>query len=149
MQQTPLPTESLAVPQAAAEKEPFIYIAVPWSPAGGGMFKVAEYLIGAQADTTPAHAAQLRPLDTRGPGSALASLRYLAGAMWKIARGRFDGTLAGVHVNTAERMSLFRKGMIVITSWLLGVPVVIHLHAQMRPFFRKLPFFGQEVVRWI
>jgi glycosyltransferase involved in cell wall biosynthesis len=149
MQQTPLPTEPIVVPQAAARKDHFIYIAVPWSPAGGGMFKVAEYLIRAQAEKTPEHAAELRPLDTRGPGSAWASLRHLAGAMWKIARGRIDGTLAGVHVNMAERLSLFRKGMIVVTCFLLRVPVVIHLHAQMKPFFRKLPVIAQEAVRWM
>lgn len=140
MQQTPHPTDP---------KAPFIYIAVPWSPAGGGMFKVAEYLIRAQAGTTPKHAAQLRPLDTRGPGSAWASLLVLAKAMWLILRGRMAGGLAGVHVNMAERLSLFRKGMIVLTCWLVGVPVVIHLHAQMKTFYRSLPEVGQAVVRWI
>jgi glycosyltransferase involved in cell wall biosynthesis len=149
MQQTPLQTESLAIPQAAARKDRFIYIAVPWSPAGGGMFKVAEYLIRAQADKTAEHAAQLRPLDTRGPGSAWTSLKFLVLAMWMILRGRIEGTLAGVHVNMAERLSLFRKGMIVITCYLLRVPVVIHLHAQMKTFYRSLPQFGQAVVRWM
>jgi glycosyltransferase involved in cell wall biosynthesis len=140
MQQTPHPTDS---------KGRFIYIAVPWSPAGGGMFKVAEYLIRAQVPVPPAHAAQLRPLDTRGPGSAWASFLVLAKAMWLILRGRFGGGLAGVHVNMAERLSLFRKGMIVVTCWLVRVPVVIHLHAQMKTFYRSLPDAGQAVVRWI
>ena len=44
----------------------YIYIACPWTPKGGGMFKVADYLIQAQACSTPAGAAELRPLDTRG-----------------------------------------------------------------------------------
>lgn len=69
--------------------------------------------------------------------------------MWKIARGRFDRTLAGVHVNMAERMSFFRKGMIVATCRALRVPVVIHLHAQMRSFYRSLPSPAQGVMRWI
>ncbi|HUR90642.1 MAG TPA: glycosyltransferase family 4 protein [Ramlibacter sp.] len=149
MQQTPLPTESLALGAQAARKDRYIYIAVPWSPAGGGMYKVADYLIRAQAEKAPEHAAQLRPLDTRGPGSAWASFGNLAKSMWKIARGKFEGGLAGVHVNMAERLSLFRKGMIVITCFLLRVPVVVHLHAQMKTFYRSLPSFGQAVVRWI
>src|ERR1700757_2343315 len=123
MQQTPLPTESLALPAQDARKDRYIYIAVPWSPAGGGMYKVADYLIRAQAAKTPDHAAQLRPLDTRGPGAAWASFGSLAKAMAKIVRGKIDGGLAGVHVNMAERLSLFRKGMIVITCYLLRVPV--------------------------
>jgi glycosyltransferase involved in cell wall biosynthesis len=153
MQPTTDTTESIVLPaasaDAAAAKKPFIYIAVPWSPAGGGMFKVADYLIRAQAPKTPEHAAELRPLDTRGPGSAASSMRFLGKAMWAIAKGRFEGTLAGVHVNMAERLSLFRKGMIVATSRAVRVPVVIHLHAQMRSFYASLPSPAQAVVRWI
>jgi glycosyltransferase involved in cell wall biosynthesis len=149
MQQQPLPSDSIAMPASAARNGCYIYIAVPWSPAGGGMYKVADYLIRAQAETTPDHAAQLRPLDTRGPGKAWASMPVLAQAMWKIARGRFSGELAGVHVNMAERLSLFRKGMIVITCYLLGVPVVVHLHAQMQRFYRSLPSPLRAAVRWM
>ena len=149
MQQTPLPSESIALPGATRAQGRFIYIAVPWSPAGGGMYKVADYLIRAQAAKAPEHAAQLKPLDTRGPGSAWASFGVLAKAMWKIVRGRFDGTLAGVHVNMAERLSLFRKSAIVATCRTFGVPVVIHLHAQMKPFYRSLPSPAQALVRWI
>ena len=152
-QPTPIDSESLVMPVPAADSPPapdrFIYIAVPWSPAGGGMYKVADYLIQAQDPQTPEHAAQLRPLDTRGPGPAWKSLLSLGKAMWQIARGKMSGGLAGVHVNMAERMSMFRKGMIVITSFVLRVPVVIHLHAQTKGFYRSLPLFAQDVVRWM
>ncbi len=113
------------------------------------MYKVGDYLIQAQARDTPADAAQLRALDTRGPGSALASFWMLLVAMWKIMRGRFDGNLAGVHVNMAERLSLFRKGMVVVVCRALGVPAVIHLHAQMQRFYRSLPRPLQAAVRWM
>lgn len=144
-----LPADTLVLAAPAVREERYIYIAAPWSPAGGGMYRVADYLVGAQTPDTPGHAAQLRPLDTRGPGSAWASLLVLAKAMWRIARGRFDGRLAGVHVNMAERLSLFRKGMIVITCYVFGVPVVVHLHAQMQRFHRSLPEPLQAVVRWM
>jgi glycosyltransferase involved in cell wall biosynthesis len=74
---------------------------------------------------------------------------HLGKALWQIARGRLDGRLAGVHVNMAERLSLFRKGVIVATCRALGVPVVIHLHAQMKSFYRSLPSPLQAVVRWM
>ena len=114
MQQAPLPSEPLGLCAGAAQSSKFIYIACPWSPAGGGMYKVADYLIGAQAQHTRGHAARLEPLDTRGPGTAAASLFVLAGALGKLVRGRMSGKLAGVHVNVAERLSLFRKGSDVI-----------------------------------
>jgi glycosyltransferase involved in cell wall biosynthesis len=113
------------------------------------MYKVADYLYQAQARVTPDTAAHLRPLDTRGPGSAVASLWMLLVALSRLVRGRVSGKLAGVHVNMAERMSLFRKGMVVVASRLLGVPVVIHLHAQMQRFYRSLPAPLQAVVRWV
>ena len=109
----------------------YIYIACPWTPVGGGMFKVADYLIQSQAagGDAPSHGAQLRPLDTRGARGAAWSLGILALALGRLVRGRLDGRLAGVHVNMAERLSLVRKGLVVATCRGLGLPVVLHLHA--------------------
>jgi glycosyltransferase involved in cell wall biosynthesis len=150
MQQTPLPTDSMPIRAAAGRRsERFIYIACPWSPAGGGMFKVADYLIQAQAAHTPEQAALLRPLDTRGGGSALASSWMLLTALAKLVRGRLAGSLAGVHVNTAERLSLVRKGTVVVACRALGIPVVIHLHAQMRRFYQSLPSPLKRLTRWM
>jgi hypothetical protein len=70
----------------------YIYMACPWTPLGGGMFKVADYLIQAQASSSAlasADAAELRPLDTRGGANALYSLWVLATALARIARGRW------------------------------------------------------------
>ena len=144
------PSDALEASAAATPQgERFIYIACPWSPAGGGMYKVAEYLIQAQAPVTAADGARLRSLDTRGPGSAWASSLVLLGALWKLARARLDGRLAGVHVNMAERLSLFRKGAVVVACRALGVPVVIHLHGQMQAFYRRLPAPAQALVCWV
>jgi glycosyltransferase involved in cell wall biosynthesis len=128
----------------------YIYIAVPWAPMGGGMFRVADYLIQSQAAHAPAHAAQLRPLDTRGGGSAWFSLWVLLTALGKVLRGRLSGQLAGVHVNVAERLSLVRKGAMVALCRAIGVPVVLHLHAaQLHHFYDSLPAPLQALVRWI
>lgn len=128
----------------------FIYIAVPWAPMGGGMFRVADYLIQSQAADAPAHTAQLRPLDTRGGGSALYSMWVLAKSLVKLLRGRLSGNLAGVHVNMAERLSLFRKGAIMVLCRALGVPVVLHLHAaQLHQFYHSLASPLQRLTRWV
>ncbi len=143
-----LRNDSLPAPAAAAARERYIYIACPWTPVGGGMFKVADYLIQSQPPAGPA-GAQLRPLDTRGGAHAAFSLWVLLTALAKLARGRLDGRLAGVHVNMGERLSLVRKSAIVVTCRLLGIPVVLHLHAQMRPYYRRLPAALQRLTRWV
>jgi glycosyltransferase involved in cell wall biosynthesis len=129
-----------------------IYIACPWTAKGGGMFKVADYLIQEQGKQ-PLDAvvtAQLRALDTRGSGSAIQSLWVLAKALTRLVRGRLTRQLAGVHVNMAERLSLFRKSMVIIVSRGLGIPVVLHLHAaQLHHFYRALPPFLRLLTRWV
>jgi glycosyltransferase involved in cell wall biosynthesis len=131
----------------------YIYIACPWTPVGGGMFKVADYLIQAQASSSAiasAAAAELRPLDTRGGANALYSFWVLAGALARIARGRLNGRLAGVHVNMAERLSLFRKSAVVVACRAVGVPVVLHLHAaQLHHFYHSLPRPLRALTRWV
>jgi glycosyltransferase involved in cell wall biosynthesis len=127
----------------------YIYVACPWTPVGGGMFKVADYLIQCQSMQAHEHTAQLRPLDTRGAGSALFSLWVLLTALVKIVHGRLEGGLAGVHVNMAERMSLFRKGVLIAACRALRVPVVLHLHAQMHRYYETLPRSLQALTRFV
>lgn len=129
--------------------ERYIYIACPWTPVGGGMFKVADYLIQSQAERRPNDAALLRPLDTRGAGSPAFSLWVLFCAIASIVKGRLSGRLAGVHFNMAERMSLFRKGTLVVVCAALGLPSVLHLHAQMQCFYSRLPAVFQGLARWV
>jgi len=126
-----------------------IYIACPWGPHGGGMFKVADYLIQGQALQVPDGGPRLVPLDTRGAMGAGFSLVALTVALGRILFGKLTGGLIGVHVNMAERMSLFRKCCVVVWCRLIGMPVVLHLHAaQLHHFYRKLPRPLQGLVRW-
>ena len=116
------------------------------------MFKVADYLVQSQARPVSANpeAAELHLLDTRGDGSALSSLWVLTQALGKLLICRLRGELAGVHVNVAERLSLFRKGVVIIASRALGVPVVLHLHAaQLHHFYPGLPRPVQALTRWV
>ena len=146
---TPMPTNSMPRTAAAQPRGRHIYLAGPWTPVCGGIYKVVDYLIQWQATTPPADAAQLRPLDTRSGGPAFFSMWFLFTALLKILRGRIRGDLAGVHVNVAERLSLVRKGTIVIACRALGIPVVLHLHAQMRNFYLGLPAPLQRMTRWV
>lgn len=146
-----LPSDSIQIPFATeGDGGRFIYVAAPWTPVGGGMYKVTDYLIQSQAQTAPGQAAQLRPLDTRGGGSALSSLWVTLQALTRIVRGRLSGRLAGVHVNMAERLSFLRKSVVVAVCRALGVPVIVHLHAaQLHHSYRKAPAPLQALTRWV
>lgn len=151
-QQMPQPRpdgEPLPAPSGAGHRDRYIYIACPWTPVGGGMFKVADYLIQSQASDGRTPAARLRPLDTRGGAHPVFSIWFLLAAIARLAWGRLQGRLAGVHVNMGERLSLFRKAAIVVTCRALGVPVVLHLHAQMWPFYHWLPAPLRRMTRWV
>ncbi len=137
---------------------PFIYIACPWTPVGGGMFKVADYLIQSQCDPGDSHtkarttprSAQLRPLDTRGARGPIGSLGVLAIALLRLVQGRCSGQLAGVHVNMAERLSLVRKSVVVMSCHALGIPVIVHLHAaQLHRAWPRLPALVRAAVRHV
>jgi glycosyltransferase involved in cell wall biosynthesis len=127
----------------------FIYIAGPCTPMGGGMFKVAEYLVQAQPQDT-AGGPVLRLLETRGGGSSLWSPFWLARAVGALVKGRLNGKLAGVHVNMAERLSLVRKGVVLGACKALGLPSVLHLHAaQLQQNYAQLSTPGKAMVRWL
>jgi glycosyltransferase involved in cell wall biosynthesis len=116
------------------------------------MYKVADYLVQNQAkavsDASPA--AELRLLDTRGDGSALSSLGVLSKALAQLLQSRLQGELAGVHVNVAERLSLLRKGAVIVLSRAIGVPVLLHLHAaQLHSSYPLLPRPLQALTRWV
>jgi len=129
---------------------PYIFVAVPWTPVGGGMFKVADYLIQSQSLESQKGSAQLRPLDTRGAAGAGYSLWVLLQALVKLVLGRIGGGLVGVHVNMAERMSLFRKGLVVIVCRALRIPVVLHLHAaQLHHTYRRMSRPLRALTRWV
>jgi len=150
MHQTPPPSTLAGVVAARAADARTIYIGCPWTPVGGGMYKVADYLIQSQGPAEPGRSARLLALDTRGAGSAAASLAVLAGALGKLLRGRLNGRLAGVHVNMAERLSLVRKSVVVVACRALGIPVVLHLHAaQLHHAYRRLPGPARAMVRWV
>lgn len=123
---------SLSEPMSATRRR-HILLATPWAPMGGGMLRVADYLVQSQDREADERHAELRPLESRGGGGGAWSLVVVLGALAKVLRDWLGGNLAGVHINVAERLSLVRKGLIVALCRLLGVPTVLHLHAAQLP----------------
>ena len=143
-------SETITTPIASASAGRYIFIASPWTAMGGGMFRVGEYLLQAQKSEVSLDAAELRALETRGAAGALFSLLMLAKALVKIVRGRMNGQLVGIHVNMAERLSVVRKGAVIVLSRAIGIPVVLHLHAaELHHSYPLLPKPLQAMTRWV
>jgi hypothetical protein len=102
-------------------------MACPMGPIGGGMARVVDYLISASHKGAGASAAPLVALDTLGQGSAARSLWVLLGAMRVLVAQRKD--VAGVHIHLAERLSLLRKGLLMLLCKAMGLPMVVLLHS--------------------
>ena len=121
-------------------------IAAPFGQAGGGMGRVAAYLVQEQArrgDLAP-----LEALDSRGEGAAAWSALQVGRAAARIAALAVLGRVSVLHVNVAERGSVVRKGVLIGVARLFGVPVVLHLHAaQIVAFHDGLPGAGRWLMR--
>lgn len=126
-----------------------ILMACPWGPAGGGMYRVVDYLMTQARDQKNA-SARLEGLDTRGQGSALSSLKVLARAVHTLWQGHRRGDVAGVHIHLAERLSLLRKTVLMLACQALSLPMIVHLHAaQFAQFYQRLPRFARWLTRRI
>ncbi len=127
-----------------------ILMACPWGPVGGGMYRVVDELITHQkaGGSSTSQSLRLEGLDTRGQGSALSSFAVLLRALAVLLQGRLRGDLAGVHIHMAERLSLVRKGILMLACRALGLPMIVHLHAAQFPqFYRGLPAPGRWLTR--
>jgi glycosyltransferase involved in cell wall biosynthesis len=110
------------------------------------MHKISEYLMQSQGKTVAR--GTFRLLETRGAGRAALSPLYLLRAMGLVLAGHISGRLAGVHVNSAERLSLMRKVALLGFCRIVGVPTVLHLHAAQLPaMYASLPRSGRALVR--
>ncbi len=91
------------------------------------MGRVSNYLM--QAADANGGLPRYVAIDFRGPGHSLWSPFYMLIALSHIAAGAMRRDVALMHVNVAERGSLWRKGRADFGRACLGVPVVLHLHA--------------------
>ncbi|SDF23268.1 Glycosyltransferase involved in cell wall bisynthesis [Blastococcus fimeti] len=113
--------------------------------ASGGIGRVMSYVL---AGLRPGDV-DVEVLDTRGTSTH--PVRSLLPLLRSCARLLLLGFRRGVdvvHVNISSHGSALRKGLVVRTCRLAGLPVVLHLHASSFPeFYAPLPALAQRWVR--
>ncbi len=123
-----------------------VFLTCPYGQVGGGMGSIMQYL--SDMGTDPTGRFELMRLESRGGGSILLSPLHLAWAVLRIFNGAARGRLAVVHLNLAERGSVYRKGVLLYAARWAGVKVLLHLHAaQIIAFDQTLPRPGQALLR--
>ena len=123
-----------------------VLLVAPFGPNGGGMGRMMAYL----ADQATDGRYRFEFVESRGRGAALLSVWPLLRAAWTIwRRARAGGDLL-LHVNMAERGSVFRKGALLHLGRALGVRTILHLHAaEIVPFHDRLGTFGRARLRGV
>jgi glycosyltransferase involved in cell wall biosynthesis len=123
-----------------------VFLACPYGQVGGGMGSIMAYLGSLGGD--PAGRFRFVSLESRGGGRLIFSPLFLARAMGRIAAEAVSGRLAVVHLNLAERGSVYRKAVLLFTAKAVGAPVLLHLHAaQIIDFYQTMPPVGRALVR--
>jgi glycosyltransferase involved in cell wall biosynthesis len=92
----------------------------------------------------------LKPLESRGGGSIALSPVFLAAAVGRIVKEAAVGRLAVVHLNLAERGSVYRKAVLLAAAKAVGGRVLLHLHAaQIVQFHDSMNRPGRLLLRWM
>jgi glycosyltransferase involved in cell wall biosynthesis len=125
-----------------------VFLACPYGQVGGGMGSIMAYLASLQQD--PSGQFDLKRLETRGGGSIALSPFFLALAVSRIFVEASRGRLAVVHLNLAERGSVYRKAVLLAATKLAGGRVLLHLHAaQIVQFHASMGTAGRAMLRWM
>ncbi len=102
------------------------------------------------ADHAAADGLAFEMIESRGGGRALWSIWPMLKAARKIWLRSRENRVVVLHVNMAERGSVFRKGALLLWARVFKIPTVLHLHAaEIVPFYDTLPRFGRDWVRHI
>ncbi|WP_428489959.1 glycosyltransferase family 4 protein [Rhodopila sp.] len=125
-----------------------VFLACPYGQVGGGMGSIMAYLASMQQDPTGRF--DFKRLETRGGGHIALSPLFLALAVARIWLEASRGRLAVVHLNLAERGSVFRKAVLLAATRLVGGRVLLHLHAaQIMQFHAAMGRPGQSLLQWM
>jgi glycosyltransferase involved in cell wall biosynthesis len=110
------------------------------------MGSIMEYLASLRTD--PSGRFRLTRLESRGGGRLIVSPFYLALAVCRIVAEAASGRLAVVHLNLAERGSVYRKATLLFAAKLVGARVLLHLHAaQIVALHDTMPWVGRRLLR--
>jgi glycosyltransferase involved in cell wall biosynthesis len=125
-----------------------VFLACPYGQVGGGMGSIMAYL--ASLETDPSGRFDLKPLESRGGGHISVSPVFLAAAIGRIFAEAGRGRLAVVHLNLAERGSVYRKAALLAATKLAGGRALLHLHAaQIVQFHASMGPGGKVLLRWM
>ena len=125
-----------------------VFLACPYGQVGGGMGSIMTYLAAMRHD--PSGRFDLRRLESRGGGHIALSPLFLAMAVGRILLEAARGRLAVVHLNLAERGSVYRKAVLLGATKLVGGRVLLHLHAaQIVQFQASMGGTGKALLRWM
>ena len=125
-----------------------VFLAAPYGQVGGGMGSIMAYLASLERD--PSGRFDLRRLETRGSGHIGLSPLFLGAAVARIFAEAARGRLAIVHLNLAERGSVYRKAALLAATKAAGGRVLLHLHAaQIRQFHDQMGLRGRALLRWM
>jgi glycosyltransferase involved in cell wall biosynthesis len=123
-----------------------VFLVSPYGQLGGGMGRIMTYLASTPADSLDEF--RLVKLESRGGGRLVRSPFFLGWAMLRIVAEAARRRLAIVHVNLAERGSIYRKGAILFLSKLVGAKVLLHLHAaQIIDSYSTTGWLGRVMLR--
>lgn len=125
-----------------------VFLACPYGQVGGGMGSIMAYLASLRHD--PSGRFNLKRLESRGGGTLALSPAFLALAVGRIVLEACRGRLAVVHLNLAERGSVYRKAVLLCATKLVGGRVLLHLHAaQIVQFHDSMGVTGRHLLRWM
>ena len=123
-----------------------VFLTCPYGQVGGGMGSIMAYLASLTVD--PSGRFRLVPLESRGGGRLIFSPLYLTAAVGRIFAEAARGRLAVVHLNLAERGSVYRKAVLLFAARLVGARVLLHLHAaQIVTLYETMPRPGRALLR--
>ncbi len=112
------------------------------------MGSIMAYLASLERD--PSGRFDLKPLESRGGRHIAASPLFLTAAIGRIFLEAARGRLAVVHLNLAERGSVYRKAALLAATKLAGGRALLHLHAaQIVQFHASMGPAGRLLLRWM
>jgi glycosyltransferase involved in cell wall biosynthesis len=92
---------------------------------------------------------RVQVLDTRGAGGALSGAYRFLAALLGMTVLRAAGRVDLVHAHMTTRGSVLRKGILCSLAWLIGLPVVVHMHgADFFEFYEARPVAQRRLIGW-
>lgn len=125
---------------------PAIYVISPGGrTATGGMCRMVDYFM--QEWQTHGRRPPLVMIDSCGPYIKWRMPFYFTAALLRILWDGLLGRIALLHIHTASRGSVARKGILIWLGSLLRIPVLVHMHAaDFDQFYSEIPPFAQRLV---